>query len=87
MAEITPEVHDLIIVGGGPAGLTAAIMAESERVDTLLIDGNSQLGGQAGTSSFIENYPGYADGITGGDLMSHFTDQASRFNTEFVTLV
>ena len=79
----SPEKHDLVIVGGGPAGLSAAINAESEGVDTLILDGSPRLGGQAGTSSFIENYPGFPEGISGPDLMFKMVDQAGRFDTEF----
>jgi thioredoxin reductase (NADPH) len=75
--------HDLIIVGAGPAGLSASISAESERVNTLILDAGEKPGGQAGTSSFIENYAGFPDGISGAELMGRFIDQALRFTTEF----
>lgn len=81
MAEVK---KDLIIIGAGPAGLSAAITAESERLDTLVLDAGERLGGQAGTSSFIENYPGFPHGISGAGLMSKFIDQALRFTTDFV---
>jgi thioredoxin reductase (NADPH) len=78
------RIHDLIIIGGGPAGLSAAINAESERVDTLVVDDSPQIGGQAGTTSLIENYPGFPQGINGPDLMARIVDQALRFDTEFM---
>lgn len=78
------ERYDLIIVGGGPAGLSAAINAESERINTLVLDSANQLGGQAGTSSLIENYPGFPGGVSGKRLTSLMIDQALQFNTEFI---
>lgn len=78
-----PEVHDLIVIGAGPAGLSAALTAASERLDTLLVDGNDRYGGQAGTSTLIENYAGFPDGITGKDLTERMVTQALKFNVEF----
>lgn len=75
--------HDLIVIGAGPAGLSAAISAESERVNTLVLDAGEKPGGQAGTSSYIENYAGFPDGVSGEELMGRFIDQALRFTTEF----
>jgi thioredoxin reductase (NADPH) len=77
-----PEGPDLIIIGGGPAGLSAAINAASERMDTLLLDGDDQFGGQAGTSTLIENYPGFTEGVTGKELTSNMVGQALKFNVE-----
>lgn len=76
--------YDLIVIGGGPAGLAAAINASSEGVCTLLVDSKDQLGGQASASSAIENYPGFPDGITGKDLTRSFISQATKFGTEFL---
>jgi thioredoxin reductase (NADPH) len=72
-------MYDTIIIGGGPAGISAAINAASEGLYTLLVDGHSQLGGQAGTSTFIENYAGFPCGVTGEDLMSKMITQMGRF--------
>lgn len=78
------ERFDLIAIGGGPAGLAAAINAESERLTTLVIDSGHQLGGQAGTSTLIENYPGFPGGVSGEELTDRIVEQALRFNTTFI---
>jgi len=76
--------YDLIIVGGGPAGLSAAVNAASEGLKTLVLEANEQLGGQAGTSTLIENYAGFRDGITGADLASCMIDQAVKFKANLI---
>ena len=76
--------YDLVIVGGGPAGLANAVYGASEGVRTLLIEQNAP-GGQAGTSSRIENYLGFPSGITGADLARRATAQARRFGAEMLT--
>lgn len=81
------SIRDLVIVGGGPAGLSAAVNASSERIDTLLLDGNQRLGGQAGTSSNIENYAGFPCGVTGQELADRMIKQALRFGTELLAPV
>ena len=75
--------YDLIIIGGGPAGLTAAIYAAREGADTLLIE-RSGLGGQAGTTVGIENFPGFPEGIHGLELAERITQQARRFGVEIL---
>jgi thioredoxin reductase (NADPH) len=75
-------LYDVIVVGGGPAGLSAAVYATSEGLRTLLVEGN-KLGGQAGTTSMIRNYLGFPRGITGAQLASRAVQQARAFNTEF----
>ncbi len=72
------EIHDLIIVGGGPAGLTAGIYATRGRLDTLLLE-RLIPGGTAATTEWIENYPGFPEGIAGGDLMKKMEEQAKKF--------
>lgn len=79
--------YDLTIIGGGPAGLSVAVNAGSEKVCSLLLDANMRLGGQAGTSSFIENYPGYACGITGRELADRMEQQARRFGVDMLAPV
>jgi thioredoxin reductase (NADPH) len=75
--------YDLIIVGGGPAGLAAAVYGASEGLKTLLIEGEAP-GGQAGTSSSIENYLGFPRGLSGGDLTRRAVSQAERFGAEIL---
>jgi thioredoxin reductase (NADPH) len=76
--------YDLVIVGAGPAGLAAAVYGASEGLSTLLIEGEAP-GGQAGTSSRIENYLGFPGGLSGGDLSRRAVAQASRFGAEILT--
>ncbi|QDL06873.1 fused response regulator/thioredoxin-disulfide reductase [Brasilonema octagenarum UFV-E1] len=76
--------YDLIIVGGGPAGLAAAVYAASEGLRTVMIEREAP-GGQAGTSSRIENYLGFPTGLSGGDLARRGVTQAKRFGVEILT--
>jgi thioredoxin reductase (NADPH) len=76
--------YDLIVVGGGPSGLAAAVYAASEGLRTILLELGAT-GGQAGTSSQIENYLGFPSGIAGADLARRATIQARRFGAEVVT--
>jgi thioredoxin reductase (NADPH) len=76
--------YDLVIVGAGPAGLAAAVYGASEGLSTLLVEGEAP-GGQAGTTSRIENYLGFPSGLSGGDLSRRAVAQASRFGAEVLT--
>jgi thioredoxin reductase (NADPH) len=76
--------YDLIVIGGGPAGLAAAVYGASEGLKTILIE-RSAPGGQAGTSSNIENYLGFPGGVTGADLARRAATQARRFGAEILT--
>ena len=76
--------YDLVVVGGGPAGLAAAVYGASEGLRTILVE-RYATGGQAGTSSQIENYLGFPSGVTGADLARRATIQAKRFGTEILT--
>jgi thioredoxin reductase (NADPH) len=77
------SAYDLVIVGGGPAGLAAAIYAAREGIDAIVVDA-SALGGQAGISNRIDNYPGFPDGISGADLAERFIAQARRYGVELL---
>ena len=78
------DFYDLTIIGGGPAGLAAAVYGASEGLRTVLVE-CSATGGQAGGSSKIENYLGFPSGLTGGDLANRATIQARRFGAEILT--
>ncbi len=77
------QVYDLIILGAGPAGLTAALYAGRARVKTLVLAG-SLPGGQPMNTDVVENYPGFPEGIEGPELGQHFVNQAKRFDAEVV---
>jgi thioredoxin reductase (NADPH) len=79
---LTQRVYDLVVVGGGPAGLAAAVYASSEGLATVVIDATAP-GGQAGTSSKIENYLGFPTGISGTDLANRAILQAQKFGAQF----
>ena len=78
------HIHDVVIVGAGPAGLAAAVYGASEGLDTVVLDSRS-VGGQAGTSSRIENYVGFPTGISGGELAERATLQAQRLGARITT--
>ena len=84
--EARKTYYDLIIIGGGPAGLTAAIYASREGADVLLIE-RSGLGGQAGITVGLDNFPGFPEGISGQEFSERFTQQARRFNVEILQAV
>lgn len=75
-------MYDVIIVGGGPAGLTAAIYTGGAKLKTLVLE-SAMLGGNAGQTDQIDNYPGFPFGINGADLMESFLKQAQRFGASF----
>jgi len=79
--QASQDFYDLIVVGAGPSGLTAALYAAREGISTLLID-RSAVGGQAGITEAIDNYPGFPEGVGGAELVDRMKAQAIRFGVE-----
>ncbi|MFH2111959.1 MAG: FAD-dependent oxidoreductase [Candidatus Bathyarchaeota archaeon] len=78
---MTEDIYDVIIVGGGPAGLTAALYAARHNLKTLVLEG-VKVGGRALEAHWVDNYPGFPEGISGPDLMQKFNEQVERFGAE-----
>ena len=81
---MSESVRELIIIGGGPAGYTAALYAARANLEPLVIEG-FQWGGQLMITSDVENYPGYVEGVLGPEMMKDFRRQAERFGAEFIS--
>ncbi len=79
---MSEEIYDIIIIGGGPAGVTAAIYASRHNNKTLVLEGH-KVGGKTLEAHWVENYPGFPEGISGPDLMDLMVKQAKKFGAEF----
>jgi len=79
------EVRDLVIVGSGPAGYTAAIYASRAQLNPIIYEGSVTAGGALMNTTEVENFPGFVDGVMGPELMDNMRKQAKRFGTELIT--
>ena len=82
---MSEKIHEVVIVGSGPAGYTAAIYAARAQLEPVMYEGSVTAGGALMNTTEVENFPGFTDGIMGPDLMDAMRKQTARFGTKLVT--